>query len=171
MCLKNSKEVLPLRCVLSFNPTTDSWMRLFTHLPRDIASASDIGKLYHLRWQVELMFKEFKSHTNLKKFLTNKKNIAVGLIYASLCTAFLKRFLASRCQKQYGVSISNFRLGMCSHILRDTLRYINEGILLLERRLDVIFLFMFLNTQRTNPGREHRTGRMAAGLCLVEQNT
>ncbi|WP_458735405.1 transposase [Zobellella taiwanensis] len=64
------------------------WM---TNLPRDEFNSTDIMLLYRSRWQVELLFKELKSHTNLRKFNTEQKAIVEGLIWSSLLTLILKR--------------------------------------------------------------------------------
>lgn len=64
-----------------------------TNLPRAEFSAADIMLLYRTRWQIELLFKELKSHTNLRKFLTEQKAIVEGLIWASLLTLILKRLI------------------------------------------------------------------------------
>lgn len=66
-----------------------------TNLPRAEFSAADIMLLYRTRWQIELLFKELKSHTNLRKFLTEQKAIVEGLIWASLLTLILKRLIVS----------------------------------------------------------------------------
>src|SRR5882757_4249365 len=57
---------------------------LHTNLDRATFSTRDVGELYRLRWQVELLFKECKSHANLHAFDTKKPAIAEGLIWASL---------------------------------------------------------------------------------------
>ena len=74
-------------------------MRLMTNLPREEFAHQDVLAVYRLRWQVELYFKELKSYANLHAFNTRKPHIAEGLIWASLCVPFLKRFFAHSCQK------------------------------------------------------------------------
>lgn len=66
-----------------------------TNLPREEFSATDIMLLYRTRWQIELLFKELKSHTNLRKFNTEQKAIVEGLIWASLLTLLLKRLIVN----------------------------------------------------------------------------
>ena len=58
--------------------------------------------LYRLRWQVELFFKELKSFCSLKKLHTSDPNIVQTLVWSSLLTLLLKRFIAlgaQRCAK------------------------------------------------------------------------
>ncbi|WP_428848365.1 transposase [Shewanella electrodiphila] len=38
-----------------------------TNLQSEEFSSKDVMKLYRIRWLIELLFKEWKSHNNLKK--------------------------------------------------------------------------------------------------------
>ena len=68
--------------------------------------------------QIELLFKEWKSYASLHKFDTANEHIAAGLIWASLCAAVLKRFLAHAAQLIGGKPISTRRVAMCAgHII------------------------------------------------------
>jgi hypothetical protein len=70
------------------------------------------------RWQIELCFKEWKSYANLHRFDTANPHIAAGLIWAGLCAALLKRFLAHAAQRVGGgAAISTRRVAMCAHLL------------------------------------------------------
>lgn len=52
-----------------------SWM---TNLTAEQFTAEQVMKLYRLRWQIELLFKEWKSHNNLRKFNTRQRHLAAG---------------------------------------------------------------------------------------------
>ncbi|WP_429060663.1 IS4 family transposase [Aeromonas veronii] len=67
------------------------WM---TNLPRDAWPAARVMSLYRCRWQVELLFKEWKSCNRLKGFVTGQKALAEGLVWASLLSLVLKRRVA-----------------------------------------------------------------------------
>jgi IS4 transposase len=45
-----------------------TFVYLHTNLERTEFSAREIGQLYRLRWQIELLFKECKSHANLHRY-------------------------------------------------------------------------------------------------------
>ncbi len=62
-----------------------------TNLPPSHFTADDIMAVYRCRWQVELLFKELKSHTNWTGFATGQKAIAEGLIWASLLALIVWR--------------------------------------------------------------------------------
>ncbi|MQL48874.1 transposase [Photorhabdus khanii] len=62
-----------------------------TNLPPSHFTADDIMAVYRCRWQVELLFKELKSHTHWTSFATGQKAIAEGLIWASLLALIVWR--------------------------------------------------------------------------------
>jgi hypothetical protein len=142
--------------------------RLCTNLPRAACSATLVARLYRFRWQIELCFKEWKSYANLHKFDTANPHIAAGLIWASLCAAMLKRFLAHAAQRVgSGTAISTRRVAMCAHLL---LAAIVEALLRgrgLLTALQQAMQYLLANARRSDVGRERTTGRLRAGLVLV----
>jgi hypothetical protein len=113
---------------------TRALTRLCTNLPRTPFSAALIGRLYRFRWQIELYFKEWKSYANLPQFDTANPHIAAGLIWASLCAAVLKRFLAHAAQRVGpGTAISTRRVAMCAdHLFDDLVAALLVGVGLLR---------------------------------------
>lgn len=142
--------------------------RLCTNLPRTPFSLDLVGRLYRFRWQIELCFKEWKSYANLHQFDTANPHIAEGLIWASLCAAVLKRFLAHAAQRVGGTAMSTRRVAMCAHyILAPLVAALLLGVGLrgtLRRSL----VYLLRNARRANPDRDRRTGRLRAGLGLAE---
>ena len=57
------------RLIVSWNPETKCFDYLLTNLPQDRYTIRMICLGYKLRWQGELLFKEWKSYTNLHKFI------------------------------------------------------------------------------------------------------
>lgn len=159
------KRVIPFRVVVL--PGHEKTMtRLCTNLPRTPFTLDLISRLYRFRWQIELLFKEWKSYANLHKFNTANKHIAEGLIWASLCAAVLKRFLAHAAQLVGQKPISTRRVAMCSrHILDDIVAALLAcaGFVAALRRA---FEFLLANAARSNPKRDRRTGRLRAGLLV-----
>jgi len=143
--------------------------RLCTNLDRQRFPLERIGKLYRFRWQVELMFKEWKSYANLHRFDTANEHIAEGLIWASLCAACLKRFLAHAAQLVGGgVPISTRRVAMCArHILGDLFAALQQGGRRLTRVLEDTLRFLLANARRAHPKRDRDAGRLGAGLAVV----
>jgi len=54
-----------------------------------------------------LVFKELKSHTELRKFLTGNDNIVQGFIWAAFCGLLIRRFLVS-CAQQFTDIVLSF---------------------------------------------------------------
>ncbi len=143
-------------------------IRLATNLPRTPFSLTLVARLYRFRWQIELCFKEWKSYANLHKFDTANAQIAEGLIWASLCGAILKRFLAHAAQHVgKGVAMSTRRVAMCAHHILDELvmaLLLGAGLLAALRRA---LAYLLANARRANVPRDRRTGRLRAGLAIV----
>ncbi len=72
--------VLEARLIVSREPQNKTLRYLVTNLPRQDFTVSDVAEGYRLRWQIELLFKEWKSHANLHAFDTSNPYIAEGLI-------------------------------------------------------------------------------------------
>jgi hypothetical protein len=142
--------------------------RLCTNLPRTPFSTALIGRLYRFRWQIELYFKEWKSYANLHQFDTANPHIAAGLIWASLCAAVLKRFLAHAAQRVgQGRAISTRRVAMCAHhILDDLVSALLVGTSLVGA-LRRALMYLLANACRSNPDRDRRTGRLRTGLLVM----
>jgi len=141
---------------------------LCTTLDRQRFPAELVGQLYRFRWQIELCFKEWKSYANLHRFNTGNEHIAEGLIWASLCAALTKRFLAHAAQLVGHVPISTRRVAMCARFVLETLAL---AILHRPRRLGALLSealqFLIGNACRAHPDRDRRKGRLRAGLALV----
>ncbi len=64
-----------------------------TNSPREEYHAEEVMQLYRCRWQIELLFKELKSNTCLKKYQTEQPAIMEGLIWSSLLAVTLRRLI------------------------------------------------------------------------------
>lgn len=163
--LRKKKEVH--RCRLVVLPGKEkSGTRLCTNLPRDDFPLELVSRLYRFRWQVELLFKEWKSYANLRKFDTGNEHIAEGLIWASLAAATLKRFLAHATQRARGRAISTRKVAMCARVF---LRRLLTGLAaptLLRATLEEIVEFLDHNARRANPKRDRERGRLSPGLAM-----
>lgn len=143
-----------------------SGTRLCTNLPRDDFPLERVARLYRFRWQIELLFKEWKSYANLRSFDTGNEHIAEGLIWASLAAAILKRFIAHATQRARGRAISTRKVAMAARVfLRDLLAALGQPRTLrtvLARVVD----FLDHNARRADLERDRRRGRLGGGLLL-----
>jgi hypothetical protein len=136
---------------------------LLTNLPRTF-SADSVGHLYRLRWQIELLFKDWKSYANLHGFQTAHPALVEGLIWASLCAAFLKRSLAHWAQLvSEGRQISTRIAAQAgAHILPLLALFATKGFR--AARLQEILLFLVNKAVSTHPERRTQSYEHALGL-------
>ena len=125
LCVRWKIQGQPLECrlIVTWNSSTREFQYLATNLPPERYSVYEVAKAYRLRWQVELLFKEWKSYANLHAFDTQNPAIVEGLIWAAISAAALKRFLAHTAQVVAGVETSTRKVAMCAvHFLHEILR-------------------------------------------------
>lgn len=162
-----------LRLIVSWNPQTKCFDYLLTNLTPDRYTISMICLAYKLRWQVELLFKEWKSHNNLHRFDTEKETIAVSLIWSSLAASSIKRFLAHAAEHLLEVVISTRKAAMPSaYASPDLFRALRHGDGPWYRRaFSAMMHYLGRNAKRAHPKRDARTGRSRLGLKSVFQLT
>jgi hypothetical protein len=141
---------------------------LLTNLPRAGFSAEQVGLAYRLRWQVELLFREYKSHANLQRFVTRKKPIAEGLIWTSLLVSLLTRFLATAAQLVGRVAISTLKVAkvLGAHLTPLLAAFARGGIDFEVAFRDVL-ADLIQNAKRAHPARDKQSGREQSGLQPV----
>lgn len=153
------------RLLIMWNPRAKEHIILLTNLCREQFSFDNIFKLYRLRWQVELVFKEWKSYAELHKFDTGKPAIAEGLIWASLASSIIKRFFAHSTQLLWdSAEISARRVAMSLRYHLDTVIQSLLHGLFLHEALEKLFRFLKENAQRAHPNRDRLSGRLTMGL-------
>lgn len=145
-----------------------TFVYLHTNLEREEFSPDEIGKLYRLRWQIELLFKECKSHASLRRFNTEKPEIAEGLIWASLLAVVLKRGITHAAQLATGVELSTQRAASCAkHVLDEILRSLLNDVSALAAVIDRACAFLRENSRRAHPKRDRTRGRLSSGLVPI----
>lgn len=142
-----------------------TFVYLHTNLEREEFTAIEVGDLYRLRWQIEILFKECKSHANLHKFDTGKSEIAEGLIWASLLVVVLKRAVTHAAEFVSGVELSTQRAASCAkHVLDDILRCLLHRASALATVIARVCAYLGENSRRAHPKRDRSRGRLASGL-------
>jgi putative transposase len=81
------------RVVAILNEQTDEYHVYITNVPADRLPAEDIRSTYSLRWQVELLFKSWKSYGRLDHLHTANPIVVECLVWASLLTALASHAL------------------------------------------------------------------------------
>ena len=157
------------RLIASWNRSKREYRFLVTNLPRSRYSAQAVDQVYRLRWQIELLFKEWKSYANLHAFNTANPAIAEGLVWAAIGAAAMKRYLAHMTQVLHGVQVSTRKVAMCAHQMLGavidalTAKSSDE----LHQALRVAVEYLATNALRAHPKRERRTGRLQFGIAPV----
>jgi hypothetical protein len=157
---------LCLRLIISWNPRTKSFCYFLTNLPPQRYPLEVICRAYKWRWQVELLFKEWKSYANLHALGTTNPALVEGLIWVALATAALKRFLAHMTQLLMEVPISTRKLAICAlHVLSNLVEALKHGdVVGLYTALELALTYVACHAQRAHPKRDRQTGRSQLGL-------
>jgi Transposase DDE domain len=160
-------HTLRLRLLLSWNRRTKEFCSLLTNLPAERYRLDMIFRAYKWRWQVELLFKEWKSYANLHAFDTAKPAIVEGLIWAAIAAAALKRFLAYMTQLLAEVPMSTRKVAMCAvHVLGGIVQALKTGdVAGLYAALEEAITYLACHAQRAHPKRDRQTGRLQLGLA------
>ena len=158
---------LCLRLIISWNRRTKEFCYLVTNLPAQRYHLDMICRAYKWRWQVELLFKEWKSYANLHAFDTTNPAIVEGLIWAAIAAAALKRFLAHMTQLLVEVPMSTRKVAMCAvYVLGGIVRALQTGDMAgLYAALEAAMTYLACHAQRAHPKRDRQTGRSQLGLA------
>ena len=157
---------LCLRLILSWNRRTKSFCSFLTNLPSQGYPIEVICRAYKWRWQVELLFKEWKSSANLHAFDTANTALVEGLIWTAIAAAALTRFLAHMTQLLAEVPMSTRKVAMCAlHVLGDLVEALKRGDAVgLYAALEAAITYLARHAQRAHPKRDRQTGRAQLGL-------
>lgn len=153
------------RIVAHPNPKEGKLRYLATNLDTEAFSPAHISDAYRLRWQIELLFKEWKSFADLHRFDTANPHIVEGLIWAALCAATLKRYCAHRTQQLFEVAVSTQRVAKCiHHVLRNILAALLYEPRRLTHHIEHALRYLADNAKRAHPHRDRKSGRLKLAL-------
>jgi IS4 transposase len=77
--------------ICTFNSESGKYHTYLTNIPVDILSAEEIALLYGARWEIELIFKELKSHYRMDQIPSANPNIVKCLIWVAILTLMCSR--------------------------------------------------------------------------------
>lgn len=164
---KQQDNTFECRVVVHPNLRRDDTPRfLVTNLDTEHFNPEQVSDGYRLRWQIELLFKEWKSHANLHAFDTANANIAEGLIWASLCAATVTRYCAHMTQRVRRVAMSTRIVAKCiHHVLPNVLYDLVHRPDHVEHSVARVIEYLAANARRSHPKRDQRLGRLKNGLA------
>ena len=88
---KQSTVKRRFRMVCAFNSESGKYHTYLTNIHVDILSAEEIALLYGARWEIELIFKELKSHYRMDLIPSANPNIVRCLIWVAILTLMCSR--------------------------------------------------------------------------------
>lgn len=156
---------IEMRLVGVYDPDHEGHLWLYTTLDSEDWSVQELHTLYRLRWQVELLFKELKSCCELKGFGTSKAPIAEGLIWVSLSSCILKRFLVQSSERVHGTRPQSTLKGakrapiLVLDLIRELLREREAA-----RAFTKLLKYFAKEATRSRPRRDAQRGKFQMGL-------
>ncbi len=139
---------------------------LITNLSREQFSATTIGEIYGLRWQIELFFMELKSFCNLSTFNTRNEHIVQTLVWGSMLALLLKRYVAFGTGLLHQVLISTQKVARCSgEWLKELLAAMLEPRTL-GRVLRTTTQYLAVHGRRAHLKRDRNTLLLSLGLGI-----
>jgi len=84
-------DTAKMRLVAIRNEETGEYHTYITNIPPDKLTAEEIAKLYGMRWEIELVFKELKSRYAIDKINTTNPQIVEALIWIAMLTMLVSR--------------------------------------------------------------------------------
>jgi IS4 transposase len=91
-----------LRVVGIRDEQTGEYHLYVTNIPVEKLTAEDIRSTYALRWEIELLFKELKSHYRLEDLPSRKQVVVESLLYAAILTLVVSRKLLHYVKRKLG---------------------------------------------------------------------
>ena len=157
------------RLIASWPPGKSEPTYWATNLPREQYPAKVVMQLYSLRWQIELLFKEWKSYCNLRKFNTRNAGLMEGLIWVSLLALLVKRRIGFSIQRLMGVDISSFMVAKNTqswfYPLMESI--LHDAYSELTQTWNWAVNYLSRYAKRAHPDRDRKTGRLKYGLVSV----
>jgi len=166
VCWKRGGYNLKARMIITWNPKTKCFFYLVTNLDTRKYSVQDVLRIYKLRWQGELLFKEWKSYANLHAFDTQNPYIAEGLIWTSIAAATITRFFANATAVSQLAQVSQLKTAkVAPHFIPKFFQALrNNHTTKIQHAWIYALRFLSSNALRAHPIRDREKGRLTFGL-------
>lgn len=124
------------------------WTIFVTNIPDEMLSMQQIAILYSVRWQIELVFKLWKSHCGLRRVAGFRRERVLVELYGKLIGAVLTHFLIAPLRMPEGM-LSNREISPVKvrNIFRRFARELNRG-LDCPAKLQIVLADMLSHIQR-----------------------
>ncbi len=139
---------------------------LVTNLSRSEYRLDEIGLIYRMRWQIELLFKECKSYNSLQGFNTKNGSLQEALIWGSLIAMTLKRYITGCIEQLFNVEMSTMTVSKTTvswwYDLLEAI--VQQKRKALKNIIKETCEFLKENAQRAHPKRDRKSGILQYGL-------
>lgn len=163
----------------------DGYYLYLTNVPPEQLAAEDIGAIYALRWEVELVFLEWKKSYHLDELPSGKRVIVEALLFAALLTWAVSRRLLALLKQAKRAAAKRLPVRRFAAILAEVAADLLEVVLRpagevvsLERRLSRLLLYEAQDTHRDRPSllraveeRRHRLSPTKAPRSAASRRT
>lgn len=113
-----SRVKATFRFVAVRNDETGEYHTYVTNVPVERLDAEQIARAYEARWQVELMFRAWKSEFRLDEFPSPRREVVEALIYAALITMLVTQSLLAYFRAKAGDDARRVTFGRVAAALR-----------------------------------------------------
>ncbi len=100
------QDTRTFRVVGVFDDGTGEYHLFVTNIPVDRLDGHEVAATYRLRWQIELLFKEMKSHYRLDQMPSRKRHVVEALLYAAILTLIASHALLDALRRRLGAGRS-----------------------------------------------------------------
>ena len=103
------RDTQRLRVIAIRDPRSGDYHLYVTNIPPSKLAAEDVQAVYAARWEVELLFKELKSHYRLEDMPSSKREVVEALLYAAMITLLCSRKLLALLRQKQPKDADRFR--------------------------------------------------------------
>jgi len=155
------------------------WTIFVTNVPPEMLSVKQVVLLYRVRWQIELVFKLWKSYCGLGRIAGVRRERVLTELYAKMIGIVLTHFLVAPLRMPEGAG-ANREISpvQVRQILRRFARQLNQVLACLDDLVNVleetilhIRHFGFKQKRRKNPNVCHALDLVASLFDLPETTT
>lgn len=151
------------------------WTIFVTNVPSELLSVAQVVLLYRVRWQIELVFKLWKSYCGLGRIAGVRKERVLTELYAKMIGIVLTHFLVAPLRLPEGSGVNReISPVQVRYILRRFARQLNQALTSLDALVNVlektvlhIVRFGFKQKRRRNPNVCHALDLVAHLLDLT----
>lgn len=152
---KQSTVKRRFRMVGAFNSESGKYHTYLTNIRVDILSAEEIALLYGARWEIELIFKELKSHYRMDQIQSANPDIVRCLIWVAILTLMCSRRILRLIRNANPENANRYtHLRWAKVFTEQADRLLTEVVECMRLKLDMLTLYNIYLGQGCDPNVE-----------------